>query len=173
MVAGVGLALFYRNREQFFHYLSVISFLFYVCYLIYIFTAGRGAAHFLPGNRGLSLAGRCAACGSTDLPGRDSGRVILPDHGVDLSHVRGAGRRVSQQSHRGLHRHTLFLLPVSAFDSLAALGRSGPPLPGDDLLPVPLRGGCPGWRRNGSGVDSHREPAPLQIQEGGGVRTSR
>ena len=37
MVAGVGLALFYRNREQFFHYLSVISFLFYVCYLIYIF----------------------------------------------------------------------------------------------------------------------------------------
>src|SRR5208283_5890686 len=37
MIVGVGLALFYRNREQFFHYLSVISFLFYVCYLIYIF----------------------------------------------------------------------------------------------------------------------------------------
>jgi membrane-associated phospholipid phosphatase len=37
MVAGVGLALFYRNREQFFHYLSVISLLFYVCYFIYIF----------------------------------------------------------------------------------------------------------------------------------------
>jgi len=37
MVGGVGLALFYRNRQQFFHYVSVISFLFYACYFIYIF----------------------------------------------------------------------------------------------------------------------------------------
>lgn len=37
MIGGVGLALFFRNREQFFHYLSVISFVFYVCYVIYIF----------------------------------------------------------------------------------------------------------------------------------------
>ena len=36
MIGGVGLALFYRNRGQFFHYLSVISFIFYACYLIYI-----------------------------------------------------------------------------------------------------------------------------------------
>ncbi len=36
MIAGVGLALFVRNRRQFFHYVSVISFMFYVCYLIYI-----------------------------------------------------------------------------------------------------------------------------------------
>jgi membrane-associated phospholipid phosphatase len=46
MVAGVGLALFYRNREQFFHYLSVISFLFYVCFLIYIFTPVEGPRIF-------------------------------------------------------------------------------------------------------------------------------
>jgi len=37
MIAGVGLALFFRNREAFFHYVSVLSFVFYVCYLIYIF----------------------------------------------------------------------------------------------------------------------------------------
>jgi membrane-associated phospholipid phosphatase len=37
MIVGVGLALFFRNRGQFFHYVSVISFLLYVCYLIYIF----------------------------------------------------------------------------------------------------------------------------------------
>lgn len=37
MIAGVGLALFLRNRRQFFHYVSVVSFVFYVCYLIYIF----------------------------------------------------------------------------------------------------------------------------------------
>ncbi len=37
MIVGVGLALFVRNRNQFFHYLSVICFLFYACYLAYIF----------------------------------------------------------------------------------------------------------------------------------------
>jgi membrane-associated phospholipid phosphatase len=37
MIAGVGLVLFLRRREAFFHYVSVLSFVFYVCYLIYIF----------------------------------------------------------------------------------------------------------------------------------------
>ncbi|MGA3180795.1 MAG: phosphatase PAP2 family protein [Verrucomicrobiota bacterium] len=46
MVAGVGLALFYRNREQFSHYLSVISLLFYVCFLIYIFLPVQGPRVF-------------------------------------------------------------------------------------------------------------------------------
>jgi membrane-associated phospholipid phosphatase len=36
MIAGVGLALFLRDRRQFFHYVSVTSFVFYVCYSIYI-----------------------------------------------------------------------------------------------------------------------------------------
>ncbi|HEY9173154.1 MAG TPA: phosphatase PAP2 family protein [Verrucomicrobiae bacterium] len=36
MIAGVGLALFLRDRRQFFHYVSVVSFVFYVCYLAYI-----------------------------------------------------------------------------------------------------------------------------------------
>jgi membrane-associated phospholipid phosphatase len=46
MIGGVGLALFYRNREQFFHYVSVISFVFYVCYLIYIFLPVMGPRIF-------------------------------------------------------------------------------------------------------------------------------
>ncbi len=46
MVAGIGLALFCRNRGQFFHYLSVISFLFYVCFLIYIFIPVEGPRVF-------------------------------------------------------------------------------------------------------------------------------
>jgi membrane-associated phospholipid phosphatase len=37
MIAGVGLALFFRNREQFFHYASVLSFVSYACFLTYIF----------------------------------------------------------------------------------------------------------------------------------------
>jgi membrane-associated phospholipid phosphatase len=37
MIGGVGLALFFRNRRQFHHYVTVVSFVFYACYLIYIF----------------------------------------------------------------------------------------------------------------------------------------
>ncbi len=36
MIAGIGLALYLRNRSQFFHYLSVVCFVFYICYLLYI-----------------------------------------------------------------------------------------------------------------------------------------
>ena len=37
MIGGVGLALFLKAREDFFHYVSVVSFVFYVCYLLYLF----------------------------------------------------------------------------------------------------------------------------------------
>lgn len=37
MIVGVGLALFLRNRRQFFHFVSVTSFVFFCCYLAYIF----------------------------------------------------------------------------------------------------------------------------------------
>lgn len=38
MIGGVGLALLLRDRRQFMHFVAVVSFVFYVCYLIYIFT---------------------------------------------------------------------------------------------------------------------------------------
>lgn len=37
MIGGVGLALFFRNRPAFYHYVSVVSFVFYALYLTYIF----------------------------------------------------------------------------------------------------------------------------------------
>jgi membrane-associated phospholipid phosphatase len=37
MIGGVGLALFFRNRQGFYHYVSVVSFVFYALYLTYIF----------------------------------------------------------------------------------------------------------------------------------------
>lgn len=37
MIGGVGLALYLMNRSRFFHYVSVVSFVFYACYLLYIF----------------------------------------------------------------------------------------------------------------------------------------
>ena len=48
MIAGVGLALFLRNRTQFFHYVSVTSFIFYVCYLTYIFLPVVGPRIYYP-----------------------------------------------------------------------------------------------------------------------------
>ncbi|MGO8677036.1 MAG: phosphatase PAP2 family protein [Limisphaerales bacterium] len=47
MIAGVGVALYLRDRAQFFHYLSVMSFLFYICYVIYIFIPIIGPRLFL------------------------------------------------------------------------------------------------------------------------------
>ena len=38
MIGGVGLALLLRDRRQFAHFISVVSFVFYACYLVYIFT---------------------------------------------------------------------------------------------------------------------------------------
>jgi membrane-associated phospholipid phosphatase len=46
MIVGVGIALFLRNRRQFFHYVSVVSFVFYVCYLIYIILPVIGSRAF-------------------------------------------------------------------------------------------------------------------------------
>ena len=42
MIPGVGIALFLRQRARFQHYIAVLSFVFYVCYLFYIFTPVMG-----------------------------------------------------------------------------------------------------------------------------------
>jgi membrane-associated phospholipid phosphatase len=55
MIAGVGIALFIRNREQFFHYVSVISFVFYICYTIYIFVPVIGPRVFFREIAGYNL----------------------------------------------------------------------------------------------------------------------
>lgn len=46
MIAGIGLALLLRNRDQFFHFVSVVSFVFYLCYLTYIFLPVMGPRIF-------------------------------------------------------------------------------------------------------------------------------
>jgi membrane-associated phospholipid phosphatase len=52
MIAGVGIALYLRDRRQFFHYVSVMSFVFYICYTIFIFLPIIGPPvffHEIPG----------------------------------------------------------------------------------------------------------------------------
>lgn len=46
MIGGVGLILYLQNRRQFFHYVSVVSFVFYVCYLVFIFVPVVGPPIF-------------------------------------------------------------------------------------------------------------------------------
>jgi membrane-associated phospholipid phosphatase len=55
MIAGIGITLFLRSRQQFFHYVSVVSFLFYVCYLIYIVLPVIGSRAFFHQVEGYSL----------------------------------------------------------------------------------------------------------------------
>jgi len=47
MIFGVGLALYLRSRQQFFHYISIISFVFYLCYALYIAFPVIGPVVFL------------------------------------------------------------------------------------------------------------------------------
>ena len=55
MISGVGLALFLRQRAQFYHYVSVTSFVFYACYLIYIFLPVVGPRIYYPELSHISL----------------------------------------------------------------------------------------------------------------------
>jgi membrane-associated phospholipid phosphatase len=47
MIVGVGVLLFGKNRQGLFQYLSVLSFVFYVCYTTYIFLPVAGPRLFL------------------------------------------------------------------------------------------------------------------------------
>jgi membrane-associated phospholipid phosphatase len=66
MIVGVGIALFLRSREQFFHYVSVVSFLFYVCYLIYIILPVIGSRAFFHQVEGYALPAAAQQLAVTD-----------------------------------------------------------------------------------------------------------
>ena len=66
MISGVGLALFLRSRQQFFHYVSVVSFLFYVCYLIYAFLPVIGSRAFFRQVDGYALPAATQQLAITD-----------------------------------------------------------------------------------------------------------
>jgi membrane-associated phospholipid phosphatase len=67
MIAGVGLALYLRNRSQFFHYVSVVSFVFYFCYTIYIILPIIGPKVFFHEVAGYSLPEPIQQLSPTDI----------------------------------------------------------------------------------------------------------
>lgn len=64
MIVGVGLALFIRNRTQFLHYVSVVSFVFYCCYLAFIFLPVSGPRLFFREVDGYQLPAEWLALGA-------------------------------------------------------------------------------------------------------------
>jgi membrane-associated phospholipid phosphatase len=55
MIVGVGIALYVRNRVHFFHYISVLSLVFYICYLAYIILPVMGPRAFYGGPMGYEV----------------------------------------------------------------------------------------------------------------------
>jgi membrane-associated phospholipid phosphatase len=46
MIVGIGLILYFQDKRHFFHYVSIVSFVFCICYLIYIALPAVGARVF-------------------------------------------------------------------------------------------------------------------------------
>jgi membrane-associated phospholipid phosphatase len=67
MIVGVGIALFVRNRPGFYHYISVLSFVFYLCYSIYVFLPIIGPRVFFHDINGYVLPEAVQSLASTDV----------------------------------------------------------------------------------------------------------
>lgn len=67
MISGVGLALYLRNRSQFYHYVSVVSFVFYICYTIYIILPVIGPRVFFHDVAGYQLPDEYQQLAPTDI----------------------------------------------------------------------------------------------------------
>jgi membrane-associated phospholipid phosphatase len=54
MIVGVGIVLYIQHKERCFHYITVVSFIFYVCYLTYIIVPAIGGRAFWTPIEGLA-----------------------------------------------------------------------------------------------------------------------
>lgn len=68
MIGGIGLALFRQDRRHFFHYLSILSFVFYACFLIYIFLPVIGPRIFFRELGGYHLPSSLLPAGPLTFP---------------------------------------------------------------------------------------------------------
>jgi len=66
MIVGIGVAVYVRERQLFYHYISVVSFVFYICYAVYIVLPVIGPRVFLHEIGGYSLPAEIQQLASTD-----------------------------------------------------------------------------------------------------------
>jgi membrane-associated phospholipid phosphatase len=91
MIAGVGLALLLRNRRQFAHFVSVVSFVFYVCYTIYIFVPVVGPRIVYRGLVEETLPQDVVPTINTDAPASVQRAVFFRIMGWIYDHFEAAG----------------------------------------------------------------------------------
>lgn len=91
MIAGVGLALLLRDRRQFAHYISVVSFMLYVCYTIYIFLPVVGPRIVDLNLQGVSLPQAALPATNYDVPGSVQRTVFFQIMGWFYDHFESAG----------------------------------------------------------------------------------
>lgn len=92
MIVGVGLALFFRDRRQFAHYLTVVSILFYLCYLTYIILPVCGPRVFFEDFPGLGIPDWVRAVGGDHpMPAAVAGGVFPSIILLIYRHLEAAG----------------------------------------------------------------------------------
>ena len=73
MVLSVGLGMYFKERAHFWEYITIVSFLFFACYLTYIFVPVMGPHGT---QRGVVFAGKLASVGPRIAPGNLSNGVF-------------------------------------------------------------------------------------------------
>ncbi len=68
MIAGLGITLWVRDRRQFDHYVTVISLVFYACYLVYIVFPVIGPPLFFEDWRALGIPAEVIPAGISEAP---------------------------------------------------------------------------------------------------------
>lgn len=91
MIGGIGFFLLWRDRRQFAHFVSVVSFLFYVCYTIYIFVPVVGPRIVYRGLVDVPLPQDVVSGISADTPESVQSAVFFRIMGWIYDHFEAAG----------------------------------------------------------------------------------
>ncbi len=169
MIGGVGIALFFHNRQQFFHYVSVVSFVFYACYLVYIIFPIAGPPLFYKPIDGFNLTPALQHLAGNPVPEVIRGGVFyrLVTWIYEVFEAPGAAFPSSHVAVSWCATYFSFLPPTH---SLLASGHDGPALAGHRLLPVSLRSGRSGGSRHLCRARALGQPTLLQHCPGNATR---
>ena len=161
-VVGVALALLLRDRRQFAHFIAVVSLVFYVCYLTFIFTPVVGPRILGHGIVAQPLPADVTPASPLTTPAAVQAGVFFQIMAW-IYQLRSAGRGLPQQSRRSRVVHGLFFVSLPAAHPLGTPGYGNPALHLHRLWPLPLRGGrcCRG--ADGGYAYSPWQPALFQI----------
>ena len=91
MIAGLGLALLFRDRRQFVHFISIVSFVLYACYTLYIFLPVVGPPIVYRGPVAVTLPQEVLGTTNLDPPETVQSSVFFRIMGWIYDHFEAAG----------------------------------------------------------------------------------